>query len=142
MSVIDELKRGQYEVILVKKLPQRPEHVASAIRRHPKMYPYVFVTIHKFEKIPEHFWTIYFAILRKGAIDGTVYGNYSLTLHGRGKKYGNPPKEARYRKGCSFYFTSQGIKVYDVGFGHSAFRMLLNSIAEVNAYLQGGRKNG
>jgi len=138
MSLLDELKRGQYEVMLIKKLPQRPEHVASTIHRHPKMYPYIFVTIHKFEKIPESFWDIYFAIIRKGAVDGTIFGRYALSLHGRGKKYGNKATEARYRKGCSFSFTQKGFRFYDIGFAHQAFKVLISSAGEVNARLQRG----
>jgi len=136
MSLLDELKRGQYVLLVQKKLPQRPEHIASTLKRHPTMYRKVFITLYKFDKIPESFWDVYHVILRKGAVDGTIYGEYALTLHGRGRKYGNPPYEAKYRAGCSFIFThNKGFRFFDIRCSHVAFRALIESAREVNAYL-------
>jgi hypothetical protein len=129
MSVKEEIERTQYCLMVIKIIPQRPEHIASAIKRHPHMYPYRFVCIHKFEKIPDNFFEVYHVMLRKGKqIDGTPYGHYYLSLHGRGKRFGvYKPKEVKYRAGCHVRFDATGIKFEEVKCSHPAFIRLLKS---------------
>lgn len=131
MSVKEELERAQYVLILVKKILQRPDFVASkyGLKMHPHLYPYRFITVHKFDKIPENFFEVYNIILKKGRqVDGTPYGNYYLTLHGRGKKFGQyNPKEAKYRAGCDVIYDASGIKFANINCSHPAFVRLLAS---------------
>jgi len=129
LSVKEEIERSQYVLILVKKIPHRPEHIASALKRHPHLYPYRFITVHKFEKIPENFFDVYLMMIRKGKqVDGTPYGLYYLSLHGRGKKFGVfNPKEVRYRAGCHVSFDASGIRFFDIRCSHPAFLRLLES---------------
>ena len=127
----EEVERAQYCLMLIKIIPQRPEHIASAIKRYPHMYPYRFICIRKFEKIPDNFFEIYQAMLREGRqIDGTPYGHYYLSLHGRGRKFGvYNPKEVKYRAGCHVRFDARGIKFSEIRCSHPAFIRLLKSAA-------------
>jgi len=141
MSLLEELERGQYVLILVKKIPQRPEHMASVMSWFPKIYPWRFITIEKWDKIPEHFMEIYHAMMRKGReVDGTIFGLYAIVLHGRGRRYGvKKPLETKYRAGCLLkYNVKDGIKIYDVKFNNKPFLRLLNTVHDVNAHLLGG----
>jgi hypothetical protein len=137
-ELLREIKRGQYTLWLVKKIPQRPEHMITATSWYPKVYPYKFITLHKWEKIPEHFNDIFHIIIRKGSIDGSIYGLYSLVLHGRGKRFSQTnPEEVRYRAGADFVFTaSKGLRITEINFHQSEFLRLLHTIKEVNSKLR------
>jgi hypothetical protein len=138
---MDELARGQYFVVLVKIVRQRPEHVATALKRHPRTYGWKFVTIEKFDAVPEHFREVFHAIMTKGiCVDGTAYGGYALTPHGRGKKYGVfKPEETRYRAGCKITLDQRGITIREVKFHSAQFLKLLETHWEVNQYIASGR---
>jgi len=146
MSLYDEITRSQFILILSKILPQRPEHIATVISWFPKMYPYKHVTIEKFEKIPRTFFPIYHAVLFKGGKleDGSVYGTYSLTLHGRGKRYGqNRPSKARYLAGCKFIYDiskPKPIRIVDLKCNIRVFLNMLHTVKDVNAVIL--RKKG
>jgi len=145
MSLYDEIQRQQYKLILSKIIEQDPMFIATMIKRFPKIYRFKFHTIEVYEKIPEHFWEIYHAIKLLGPkVDGSEYGVYALTLHGRGKKYGQTDADkARYLAGCKIVYDvtkEQPLTVKDVKCSIRVFDSLLRTISDINALIL--RKGG
>jgi len=142
-SLYSEVKRSQFTMQLVKLVKQRPEHIATVVRWFPKVYPYVFVLVEKYEEIPEHFSEVFHAIVRKGReIDGSPYGRYALTLHGRGKKYGQTnPGLVKFLGGCVFVFNpknrKQPLKVVKLKCRFDVFLKFLSTMNDVNAVIRG-----
>jgi len=102
----EELGRGRYGIILVKKFPQREEHIASLSWKYTKMNPQIFKFIHYFETIPQSLTEIVRIIDLKGAkYDGKVEGEYSLVLRPRGEGHGN------YMGGCDLYYNRFKIRI-------------------------------
>jgi hypothetical protein len=141
MSLTDKVERMKYTLQVVKKVEQRPEHIASVLYWSPKVYKFKFITIHKFEEIPEHFIDIYRVILFKGAqVDGTPQGLYELVLHGRGKKYGQTnPERAKWLGGATISYDSKGLQVKRIQVRIPVFLKLLRTIKDVNSILKGDR---
>jgi hypothetical protein len=130
--VTDEFDRSQYSMFLAKKIRQRPEHLASkyGLGRHPHMHGWIFINLYKWESIPEHFRYVLFAINRKGpTIDGTCCGEYALTLHGRGRTFGqNNAAKVRYLAGCSLSVSADKcIVVKDIRCHFPPFTRLIES---------------
>jgi len=126
MSWLEDLDRGKYVLLLAKAVPQRPEHIASRIKKFPSMYPLKFHHLKTFEKIPEHFIEIYHAILRLGIdVDDTPYGTYALTVQGRGKGAGH------FKAGAKINYDSNGIRVYDVSFRNRYFLEMLLTAKDI-----------
>jgi hypothetical protein len=99
MSVLNDLENYQFQLYLSKHLHQRPEHLASSLKKHPHMYSYIHVHIMKWDSIPERFLEVVRAIERKGKIgDGNMYGTYALTLHPRAIADKKFPRQ--YIAGC------------------------------------------
>lgn len=122
-----ELLRGNYELFLQKTIRQRPEHIASAIKRYPHMYGYIFVYLTKWDAIPVHFMEVKRAIERSGRrIDGRLEGTYCLTLHG--KRSCGKPSHVRYLSGCKLLVSiSKGIQVRDIRCNILPFKWLLQT---------------
>lgn len=137
MSISERLSAGEYTLILNKCVHQRPEHIISVKTYFPKIHKYVFAHVHKFEEIPSHFNEIHYMILRKGKeIDGSIYGRYALTPHGRGKAHGLKGSDCRYKAGCIINFDAKNSYVIkDKKFNQIAFNKLLSTVKEVNAKL-------
>ena len=94
------LERRMYTLELIKKTNPSAEDLAIRIdprgRRHIKL----FATIHTFPEIPTTFFPIVQMVIRSGAIDGSVYGEYGLIPHGRGKTFGQlKPEEVQVAHG-------------------------------------------
>lgn len=134
MSVRETVLASQFTLMLNKVLPQRPEHLIAAMHYEPRYYKYIFVHAHKFERIPSHFDEVMFWIERAGKdLNGTKYGIYALTPHGRGLKYGLVGKDCRYKAGCIVEFSeNKGLKPVEVKFNHVVFNKLLASIKDIN----------
>jgi len=134
MSILDAIERKKYTLQIVKKIPQRPEHLASVMSWSPKAYKYRFITIHKFDEIPEHFIEVLKVILFKGRqVDGTPYGLYELVLHGRGKKYGQTDStKVKYLGGATVSYNGKELKIERVQVKIRVFLKFLATIREVN----------
>jgi len=136
--MLETIERKKYTLQIVKKILQRPEHLASVLHWSPKAYKYRFITIHKFEEIPEHFIDIFRVILHKGIkVDGTSYGLYELVLHGRGKKYGQTdPQKAKWLGGATILYDSKGLKIKRIQVRIPIFLKLLRTINDVNNFIR------
>ena len=134
MKLLDAIERKKYTLQIVKKIPQRAEHIASVLHWSPKVYKYRFITIHKFEEIPEHFIEVLRVITTKGKqVDGTSYGLYELVLHGRGKKYGQTdPTKVRYLGGATISYSRKGLRIERIQVRISVFLKFLKTVQEVN----------
>ena len=138
MSRVDEIvSASQYTIILTKKVKQRDEHLISAMTYEPKYFRWCHVFVSHFSRIPSHFDEIFRAMETEGRqLNGTRFGVYALCPHGRGKVYGIPGKECRYRKGAIVdYDSKRGLIVRNIKFHHRAFDKLLKTVDEVNAKL-------
>jgi hypothetical protein len=122
-----DLERSKYEVFLQKTIRQRPEHLASALKRFPHAYGFIFVHVAKFESVPAHFMTIKRSIELSGRrIDGQIAGTYALTLHGKAS-CGNP-EQVRYMAGCKLIVSvEKGIQVKEVKCRVPPFKWLLQT---------------
>jgi len=127
---LEDLDRAKYVLLLVKVVPQRPEHIAARMKRFPSMYPLKFYHLKKFDKIPEHFMEVFHAMLRLGIdVDGTPYGTYALTVQGKGKGVGH------FKAGAKISYDSNGIRVYDVTFTNRYFLDMLATAKDINLRL-------
>lgn len=145
MSFKLEMKRSQFSLQLQKILPQREEHMVVMLPKAPKTHPFVFVNTEDWDTIPEDFNEVYNAMLRLGReTDGSEYGDYSLTLHGRGKKYGQFDKDkARRIAGCNIsYSREKGLKVSKLSCNIDVFLMLLKQMREINFRILKTKKRG
>jgi len=128
---------NKFEMFVQKHINQEPIHIIAIMPYFPKIYPYRFITIHTFEHIPSHFNEVAHIIRTKGIdVDGTPYGRYSLTLHGRGKKYGGSPKHVKYLAGCLvLYDGAHGFQIREKKFGNMVFDHMLKTHMDTNAKL-------
>ena len=120
IPLTEELGRGRYGVLLCKKFPQRPEHVATYSRIFTKMYPKIHKHIHFFKAIPSSLFEVVRIIdLKGGKYDGTSYGEYALTVRPRGAGAGR----GRFVGGCDLFYN--GIKVV-IGRTHGEEKVYCN----------------
>lgn len=128
---LENMERQAWELLLAKHVRQRPEHLASALKRHPHCYGFIFVHLYKWEtQIPSHFREVVFQITRHGPrVDYSTLGTYSLTLHGRGKNYNQcDSNKVRYLAGCKLHVSvADGIVVDEVKSNVQPFLWLLQT---------------
>jgi hypothetical protein len=127
---LDDLERQKFELLLAKVVRQRPEHLASALKRHPHCYGYIFVHCHKFNSIPRHWREVVFQIARCGPrVDRSSLGTWVCTLHAFGKEHGQFDKsKVRYMAGCKFHVSIvDGIVVDEVNSNVKPFLWLLQT---------------
>jgi len=102
----EELGRGQYSVLLAKKLPQRVEHMASLSWKYTKMHDKKFYHIHWFPMIPVSLREIIRMIDLKGMkYDGLVEGEYHLLVRPRGEGHG------KMLGGADLYYNRYKVRV-------------------------------
>jgi hypothetical protein len=127
-ELMDDLERAKFSMFLAKVVRQRPEHIASSLKRHPHCHGYIFVHLYKWDSIPSHFREVVFQIVRHGPrVDYSTLGEYVITLHGRGKGYQQFDKrKTQYIAGCKLFVSiDKGIQVKDVKCHVDAFKWLL-----------------
>jgi hypothetical protein len=135
-SASDQALRNQYTVMLEKLLPQRIEHLIAVTEYFPEIDNTVKVHIYKWDNIPHHFNEVWRVIVLEGKrLDGSEYGIYSLTCHGRGKAYGLKGKQCRYCAGIkfSYYPAPKGFKIIDRDFHHKIFDIFIGTMKESNS---------
>jgi hypothetical protein len=124
---------------MTKRRLQRPEHLCSTLRRHPHLYPYVFITIARFECIPLTFSEILFAIKgwKSKCVDGTLYGTYHIIVHPRGQMFGNSKgSTVKYQHGCNITYDINGIKIWKIKCRHPAFIRILKTAHQYSAVIE------
>ena len=112
MSIIpirDEVGRGEFSLLLAKKLSQREEHLASlGAIVFTKMWNKKFCHIHWFPTIPTSLMQVVRVIDMKGGkfnVDGDVTGEYHLLVRPRGTSHG------RMLHGTDLFYNGYRIKI-------------------------------